>query len=147
MTHPTNLNRGHTSEKKIIWIISKKPFDAHTDHIFKSLQILKFSEVYFFQVVKRTYETLWRLLVLTNNANGILKNLIRGMSMAECKMSPPPPPCFKTLRRHWKFMYSYKKKKACFLMFSKKCFSWPVKFIPIIPEIQILSTYFLHKQI
>ena len=44
-----------TSEKKIIQIISKKPFDAHTDPIFKSLQILKLSEIYFFQVGKFMY--------------------------------------------------------------------------------------------
>ena len=29
-----------TSEKKIIQIISKKPFDAHTDPIFKSLHLV-----------------------------------------------------------------------------------------------------------
>ena len=28
------------------------PFDAHTDPIFKSLQIMKLSEIYFFQVGK-----------------------------------------------------------------------------------------------
>ena len=32
--------------------ISKMPFDAHTDPIFKSLQIMKLSEIYFFQVGK-----------------------------------------------------------------------------------------------
>ena len=30
--------------------------------------------------------------MLTNNAKGILKNLIRGMRMAEWTMSPHPPP-------------------------------------------------------
>ena len=40
------------SSTKIIRIISKMPFDAHTDPIFKSLQIMKLSEIYFFQVRK-----------------------------------------------------------------------------------------------
>ena len=51
-TYPTNLNRLVLLQKKIIRIISKKPFDAHTDPIFKSLQIMKLSEIYFFQVGK-----------------------------------------------------------------------------------------------
>ena len=51
-TYPTNLNRLVLLQKKIIRIISKMPFDAHTDPIFKSLQIMKLSEIYFFQVGK-----------------------------------------------------------------------------------------------
>jgi len=35
--------------------ISKKRFDAHTDPICKSLQILKLSDIYFFQVGKFMY--------------------------------------------------------------------------------------------
>ena len=50
-TYPTNLNRIVLLQKKIIRrIISKKPFDAQTDHIFKSLQILKLSEIYVFKM-------------------------------------------------------------------------------------------------
>ena len=44
-----------TSEKKKIRIISKTPFDAHTDPKFKRLQILKLSQIYFFQVGKFMY--------------------------------------------------------------------------------------------
>ena len=51
-TYPTNLNHLVLLQKKIIQIISKMPFDAHTDPIFKSLQIMKLSEIYFFQVGK-----------------------------------------------------------------------------------------------
>ena len=51
-TYPTNLNRLVLLQKKIIRIISKMPFDAHADPIFKSLQIMKLSEIYFFQVGK-----------------------------------------------------------------------------------------------
>ena len=47
---PPNLNRTVLIQKKNIRIISKKPFDAHTDPIFNSLQILKLSEIYIFQV-------------------------------------------------------------------------------------------------
>ena len=50
-TYPTNLNRLVLLQKKIIRIISKMPFDAHADPIFKSLQ-MKLSEIYFFQVGK-----------------------------------------------------------------------------------------------
>ena len=51
-TYPTNLNRLVLLHKKFIRVISKMPFDAHTDPIFKSLQIMKLSESYFFQVGK-----------------------------------------------------------------------------------------------
>ena len=44
-TYPTNLNRLVLLQKKIIRIISKMPFDAHTDPIFKSLQIMKLSSL------------------------------------------------------------------------------------------------------
>ena len=54
-TYSTNLNRIVLLQKKIIRIICKKPFDAHTDPLFKSLQILKLSEIYFFQVGKFMY--------------------------------------------------------------------------------------------
>ena len=56
-TYPTNLNRIvlHHAEKKKIRIISKTPFDAHTDPKFKRLQILKLSQIYFFQVGKFMY--------------------------------------------------------------------------------------------
>ena len=48
-TYPTNLNRTVILQKKNIRInTSKKPFNAHTDPIFKGLQTLKFSEIYFF---------------------------------------------------------------------------------------------------
>ena len=42
-----------TSE--INYSISKKPLDAHTDPLCKSLQILKLSDIYFFQVEKFVY--------------------------------------------------------------------------------------------
>ena len=51
-TYPTNLNRLVLLQKKNIRIISKMRFDAHTDPIFKTLQIMKLTEIYFFQVGK-----------------------------------------------------------------------------------------------
>ena len=33
-------------------------------------------------------------------------------------------------------------KLACFLVYSKKCFKWQIKFIPILLEILIISTLF-----
>ena len=54
-TYPTNLNRIVILQKKIVRIISNKPFDAHTEPIFKDLQILKFSNIYLFQIGKFMY--------------------------------------------------------------------------------------------
>ena len=54
-TYPTNFNRIVILQKKIVRIISKKPFDAHTEPIFEDLQILKFSNIYLFQIGKFMY--------------------------------------------------------------------------------------------
>ena len=38
-TYPTNLNRTVIVQKKVARFISKKPFDAHTDPVFKEFQM------------------------------------------------------------------------------------------------------------
>ena len=47
-TYPTNLNRLILLQKRIVRIVNKKPFDAHTDPLFKDLKFLKFVDIYFF---------------------------------------------------------------------------------------------------
>ena len=50
--YPSNLNRIFLLQKKIIRIISKSAFDAHTEPIFKQLKILKLSDIYRSQIGK-----------------------------------------------------------------------------------------------
>ena len=45
-TYQSNLNRIIVLQKKIIRIISKVSFDAHTGVLFKEQEILKFSDIY-----------------------------------------------------------------------------------------------------
>ena len=48
--YPSNLNRIFLLPIKVIRIISKSAFDAHTEPIFKQLKILKLSDIYRSQV-------------------------------------------------------------------------------------------------
>ena len=50
-TYQSNLNRIIILQKKIIRIISKVSFDAHTGVLFKEQEILKFSDIYLYQMV------------------------------------------------------------------------------------------------
>ena len=54
-TYQSNLNRISVLQKKMIRIISKVPFDAHTGVLFKEQEILKFSDIYLYQIGKFTY--------------------------------------------------------------------------------------------
>ena len=45
-TYPTHLRRLVLLQKRIIRIISKRSFDAHTNPLFKSLMILKIEDIY-----------------------------------------------------------------------------------------------------
>ena len=54
-TYLTNLNRIILLQKRIIRIIDKKAFDAHTNPIFKELKILKFESIYLFHLGKFMY--------------------------------------------------------------------------------------------
>ena len=55
-TYPTNLNRLIVLQKKVVRIVARKPHDAHTDPIFKDLEILKFNCVYRFHVSKMLFQ-------------------------------------------------------------------------------------------
>ena len=54
-TYQSNLNRIIILQKKIIRIISKVSFDAHTGVLFKEQEILKFSDIYLYQIGKVMY--------------------------------------------------------------------------------------------
>ena len=54
-THQSNLSRVIILPKKIITIISKVSFDSHTDVLFKEQEILKFSDIYLYQIGKFMY--------------------------------------------------------------------------------------------
>ena len=49
-TYRTNLIRLEILQKRVIRIIAKTPWDAHTDPIFKNLGILKFYDIYLIQL-------------------------------------------------------------------------------------------------
>ena len=51
-TYTTNLKRIFLLQKKVLRIISKSSFDAHTDPLFIQLKILKFDDIYKFQILK-----------------------------------------------------------------------------------------------
>ena len=54
-TYQSNLNRIIVLQKRIIRIISKVSFDAHTGVLFKEQEILKFSDNYLHQIGKFMY--------------------------------------------------------------------------------------------
>ena len=54
-TYQSNLSRVSILQKKIIRIICKVSFDSHTDVLFKEHGILKFSDIYFYQIGKFMY--------------------------------------------------------------------------------------------
>ena len=54
-TYQSNLNRIIILQKKIIRTISKVSFDAHTGVLFKEREILKFLDIYLYQIGKFMY--------------------------------------------------------------------------------------------
>ena len=63
--------------KNIIWIISKKPIDAHIEPIFKDLQILKFSDtslfvgkfMYFYKIDNLPNVSVKDMFLMTNQVH------------------------------------------------------------------------------
>lgn len=47
-TYPTSLNRLILLQKLIARIVNKKPFDAHTDPLFRDFKFLKFVDIILF---------------------------------------------------------------------------------------------------
>ena len=54
-TYPSNLKCIILLQKRIIRILNKEKFDAHTDPIFSELKILKFDKIYLYQLGKFMY--------------------------------------------------------------------------------------------
>ena len=54
-TYSSKLNRIALLQKRIVRIINKEKFDAHTDPIFKELKILKLDDIYLFHLGKFMY--------------------------------------------------------------------------------------------
>ena len=51
-TYPSNLKRIILLQKRIMRILNKEPFDAHSDPIFSELKILKFDKIYLYHLGK-----------------------------------------------------------------------------------------------
>ena len=75
-TYQSNLNRIIILQKKIIRIISKVSFDAPTGFLFKEQEILKFSDIYLYQIGKFMY--LFK--------RGLLPNYFRDMFTLESQI-------------------------------------------------------------
>jgi hypothetical protein len=54
-TYPSNLKRIILLQKRIMRILNKEPFDAHSDPIFSELKILKFDKIYLYHLGKFMY--------------------------------------------------------------------------------------------
>ena len=54
-TYPTNLNRLILLQKRTVRIVNKKPFDAHTDPLFRDLKFLKIVDIYSLHLGKLMY--------------------------------------------------------------------------------------------
>ena len=54
-TYPTHLNRLILLQKRIIRIVNKKPFDAHTDPLFRDSKFTKFADIYSLHLGKFMY--------------------------------------------------------------------------------------------
>ena len=55
-TYPSNLKRLITLQKRVIRIMSRSAFDAHTDPLFKNLKILNLESIYKLQIGKFMYQ-------------------------------------------------------------------------------------------
>ena len=54
-TYPSNLNRLILLQKRVIRIINKDAFDAHTDPIFRDLKLQRLDQIYLYQLGKFMY--------------------------------------------------------------------------------------------
>ena len=74
-TYPTNLNRIIILQKRLVHIISNQSFDAHTAPLFRELKILRFTDIFLFQLGKFMY--LFILGLLPEIFNGLFFTIIR----------------------------------------------------------------------
>ena len=61
-TYSTNLNRIVVLQKRVLRIIDKQDFGVHTSPIFDELKILKFEDIYLFNLGKFIYQYKHKLL-------------------------------------------------------------------------------------
>ena len=55
-TYPSNLRRLITLQKRVVRIMSRTAFDAHTEPLFKNLRILNLKDIYKLQIGKFMYQ-------------------------------------------------------------------------------------------
>ena len=72
-TYPTN--RIIILQKRLVHIISNQSFDAHTAPLFRELKILRFTDIFLFQLGKFMY--LFKLGLLPEIFNGLFFTIIR----------------------------------------------------------------------
>ena len=63
--YPNNLNRLILQQKRIVRIVNKMPFDAHTDPLFRDLKFVKFVDIYSLHLGKVMYSYKNKLLPLS----------------------------------------------------------------------------------
>ena len=68
--YPYKLNRLLLLQKRVIRIINKVEFDAHTDQLFKDNRIFKFKDIYFYNLGK------FMFLYINNRLTGNFDNLV-----------------------------------------------------------------------
>jgi hypothetical protein len=69
-TYPYKLNRLLLLQKRVIRIVNKVEFDAHTDPLFKDNQIFKFKDIYFYNLGK------FMFLYINNRLSRNFDNLV-----------------------------------------------------------------------
>ena len=68
-TYPSNLRRLITLQKRVVRIMSRTAFDAHTEPLFKNLRILNLMDIYKLQIGKFMYHCKSGLHVLPDSFN------------------------------------------------------------------------------
>ena len=74
-TYPTNLNHIIILQKRLGRIISNQSFEAHTAPLFRELKILRFTDIFLFQLGKFMY--LFKFGLLPEIFNGLFFTIIR----------------------------------------------------------------------
>ena len=71
-TYPSNLRRLITLQKRVVRIMSRTAFNAHTDPLFKNLRILNLEDIYKLRIGKFMYQYKSGLLPDSFNINMFL---------------------------------------------------------------------------
>ena len=108
-TYPSNLNRLVILQKRVIRIINKDTFDAHTDPIFRDLKLLRLDQIYLYQLGKFMY--LYRTGSLSKYFHNYfpMTNEVHSYNTTRAK-SYYIPLCRTNI---WQFSIKYKGPKFC----------------------------------